>query len=145
MMCRGGVVMMCMSILASDDGDGWLTWRPSWLSVPLTVDSILRLDRVSFCLRRLRLRSPPWCFAIVNLGRLRCGYENHPSCSIGDNSLKLWQEFHLLVRCPRSDEKSMERIVKQVVNLILIYFNTSNAFYKIEYVWWGAVVWWAFF
>ena len=35
-----------VSILASDDYDGWLTSRPPWFSVPLTVDFILRLDRV---------------------------------------------------------------------------------------------------
>ena len=46
MMCRGGVVMVYVSNLASDDYDGWLTSRPPWSSVPLTVDFILRLDRV---------------------------------------------------------------------------------------------------
>ena len=87
-----------------------------------------------FRLRCLRLPSPPWCFEIVGLKWLRCRYDNHHSDSISDNSLK-WQEFHLLVWCPRSDEKSRERRVKhKVVNLILIYFITNNAFYKIDSV-----------
>ena len=44
MMCRDGVMMGYVSILASDDHDGWLTSQPPWLSVPLTVDFSLRLD-----------------------------------------------------------------------------------------------------
>ena len=45
-MCWDGVVMGYVSNLASNDDDGGLTSRPPWLSVPLTVDFILRLDRV---------------------------------------------------------------------------------------------------
>ena len=45
-MCQDDVVMGYVSNLASDADDGWLTSRPPWASVPLTVDFILRLDCV---------------------------------------------------------------------------------------------------
>ena len=41
MICRGGVVMVYVLNLASDDDDSWLTSRPPWLPVPLIVDFIL--------------------------------------------------------------------------------------------------------
>ena len=46
MICRGGVVMGYVLNLAFDDDDDWLTSRPPWSSVPLTVNFILYLDRV---------------------------------------------------------------------------------------------------
>ena len=48
-----GVVMGYVSNLVSDDNDGGLTSQSPWLSVPLTVDFILCLDRVFVSLTML--------------------------------------------------------------------------------------------
>ena len=121
------------SNLASDGVDGWLTWRCPWSSVPLTVSFVLRLDSVlrfvvitAFCVHHLAaLRS-------VGFGWLQDRSENHHSDSIGDNSFRCRQEFHLLIRgLLRSPVKRMKH---KVVKLILIYFNTNNAFYKNEHI-----------
>ena len=39
MMGRSDVLVRLMSVLVGDDIDDCMTCRPSWLSVPLTVDS----------------------------------------------------------------------------------------------------------
>ena len=64
-MCRLGVVMGHTSFLFSADVEVWLTWRCPWSSVPLTVDFILRLDRIlrfvainAFMFATLLLRDP---------------------------------------------------------------------------------------
>ena len=45
-----------VSVLADDVADGCVSWRPSCVSVPLTVDSILLSDRVPLTLTTLLLR-----------------------------------------------------------------------------------------
>ena len=64
------VLMRLTSSLARDNVDGWSTWWPSWLSVPLTVDSILRfgscfvlLIALAFVFATLMLRS---CRSLVD-------------------------------------------------------------------------------
>ena len=44
MMGRSDVLVTLMLVLIGDDVDDCVTCRPFWLSVPLTVDSILLLD-----------------------------------------------------------------------------------------------------
>ena len=46
MMGQSDVLVRLMMVLVGDDVDDCVTCRPFWLSVPLTVDSILLLDRV---------------------------------------------------------------------------------------------------
>ena len=55
MMGRIDVLMRLVLVLACDDIDCCVTCRPSRLSVPLTVDSILLLDRVQFMFATLVL------------------------------------------------------------------------------------------
>ena len=50
------VSMRLVSILADGVVDGCMSWRPSFMSVPLTVDSILLSDRVPLTLTTLLLR-----------------------------------------------------------------------------------------
>ena len=55
MMVRSDVLVRLMLVLVCDDVDDCMTCRPSWLFVPLTVDSILLLDRVQFTFATLVL------------------------------------------------------------------------------------------
>ena len=56
MMGQSDVLVRLMMVLAGDGVDNCVTCRPSWLSVPLTVVSILLLDRVLVAFVTLMLR-----------------------------------------------------------------------------------------
>ena len=56
MMGRSDVLVRLMMVLVGDDVDDCVTCQPFWLSVPLTVVSILLLDRVLVGFVTLMLR-----------------------------------------------------------------------------------------
>ena len=67
MMGRSAVLMRLVLVLVCDGIDCCVTCQPSCWSVPLTVDSILLLDRIRFTFATL----------VVDLGHLQCGSENY--------------------------------------------------------------------
>ena len=100
--------------------DGLLAGLSHWQLIPF-------FYWIVFC-----LRLPPCRSLVVDLGQLQCGSENDHSCRLVIFLKGLVEVFTYWSSVQDSMSSPKREVKHKVVNLILVYLFTKNAFYKID-------------